>query len=786
MRRHGRWTTLAAVAALALGVGACATAAAIAYAGLLRPLPFPDDGRLVTLRRVFAPTEVLSQVRLNEFDAWRTSLSGSLDIAAYAGERATVRTASGPEEARAAFVTGSFFDLLGVRPIAGRLFDHTATGVVVVTPAFARRLSGSITAVIGETFTLSTMPVQVVGVVPESLAVLDAADAWTPALGAPDVAPTGSGPTGQRGYSLIGRVRNGVTIDQARVDVTRVQALLAPAKQAGNWRTDMRGLRDTLIGDARPVLLVFMGASLLILGVACANAALLLVNRAVTRTREFAVRLALGATPWHLRRLAMFEAAVISTAAAIAGAAIAAGALRLLRAHTGLSIPRLAVDAPAGLLAAAAVGAWFVMVAVCAAAPILVARYAVSTTALRAGPGGSRAGRRARGLLVTAQLAMSTVLLAGTGLLGRTLWQVSHVDIGIDAPERVLSAAVPINQSLVTDPAAQRTNVRLLTEEVRRLPGVVFAGFGGNLPPANNAITFTIRYTASDRDSTRSFDMVPVTDGYLEALGVRLAEGRLFTAADLGSNAHVVVMSETALRHIDPTGRLGVGGELPMQVAAPDGRRARPRLIGIVRDIRYGGLDADARGSVYLPWGGISIRQGYLIARTSGDPNSLASSLARAVRTVDPTMPAGQIRTLDAQVAHTLAPRMARFGLVGAFAAAAILLAVVGLFSALIRSVVERQRELAIRAAIGASPTRLLHSVLAQGLWLTIGGIAVGLGVAAAASRMFAGLLHNVAPRDPLTFMVTGLTLLAASLLACWLPARRAANADPVILLRSE
>jgi putative ABC transport system permease protein len=514
---------------------------------------------------------------------------------------------------------------------------------------------------------------------------------------------------------------------------------------------------------------------------------LLLVNRAVSRTREFAVRLALGATPWALRRLVVTEAAFISTAATVAGGTIAVFALRTLQGYTALSIPRLATNSPLGLVAGVGAIAWLVMLAACSIAPILIAQRGAASISLRSGPGGSRANRRVRGMLVTVQLAMSTVLLVSTGLLGRTLWQVSHAEIGLDDQRHVLTAAVPINQSLVTDPGARRTSVLRIAEEVRKLPGVVSAGFGSNLPPAFGGLAFTIRYTSDDRDSTRTFDLVPVTDGYLDALGARLVDGRLFTAADLTSGSHVTVLSETALRHLYPTGTpVRIDGELNMTLPGPDGKRAKPRIIGVVKDIRYTGLDADARGAVYLPWGSISTRTGYLITRTTGDPQALSASVAQVVRTVDSSMPAGQVRTLDDEVGRTLAPRTARFGLVGVFAVAAILLAIVGLFSALIRSVLERQRELAIRAAVGASPSRLLRSIFGQGLWLTISGIAIGLGLAAAGSQLFVGLLHNVAPRDPLTYVVTGLTLLVTSLAACWVPAHRAAASDPVVLLRSE
>ncbi len=775
---RGRWTSLTTVAALALGVAACVTAAAVAYAGLLRPLPFEAGDQLVSLHRVYQPTEMPSSVLLGDVEGWRTNLQGSMAVTAFATSQATIRTARGVEEVQAAYVDGRFLQVVGVDPMAGRLLEADTPGVALVTAGLARRLTGSVAESIGTTIVVSARSVTIVGVVPDSLAVLDAADVWLPA---------GSGQGGDLGYFLIARVHDDVSLDRARADVARAQSVLAPAGQKpGIWRTDVLPLRERLLGQTRPVLLVFLAASVLVMGVACANAALLLVNRAVARTREMAVRLALGASPWQLRRITVCEALLFSTAAVALGTVGAVTTIRTLHAETGLAIPRLATHIPIGLVASAALALWLVMVAVCATSPMLVGRFGNVTSSLRAGPGGSRMNRRTRSALVVAQLAMCAVLLVGAGLLGRTLWQVSAADLGIDRADQVLSVAVPLNLSLNTDRVVQLSNIRLMVEQAEQLPGVVVAGFGSNLPPMTGALAFTVRYVSDDRDASRTFDLIPVTAGYLEALGARVVEGRVFDRVELLANTHVAVVSESALRHLSPENTQRVGGDLNLRVAAPDGTRTRPQLIGVVRDIRYTGLDSEARGAIYVPWGGLAMRSGFLVARTTGDPSVVAAAVAGIVRSVDASMPPGQIRTLDEEVAHTLAPRTARFSLVGVFAAAAVALALVGLFSALIRSVVERQRELAIRAAIGASPARLLRSVLVHGVGLATLGIIAGLGTAATAGEAIAGLLHNVAARDPFTFVFTGVALFLLAVVASWLPARRAAASDPVMLLRSE
>jgi hypothetical protein len=277
-----------------------------------------------------------------------------------------------------------------------------------------------------------------------------------------------------------------------------------------------------------------------------------------------------------------------------------------------------------------------------------------------------------------------------------------------------------------------------------------------------------------------------VTDGYFDALGARVIKGRVFGAADALSSDPVCVMSEAALKHLALVTSTAIDRTLTLSLPTASGKRVKPRIIGVVRDIRYSGLDAAAHGGVYVPWQQLPLGSAFLVARTTGDPAAVTGALTRIVHQADPSMPVSPARTLDAVVDAALAPRTARFSLVGVFAAGAALLGIVGLSGALIRSVVERQRELAIRAAVGASPRRLLHGVLRDGLLLIVAGVAIGLAASAVLARAVSALIFGVAPRDPLTYAVTSGVVLLVALAACYLPARRAAASDPVVLLRAE
>jgi putative ABC transport system permease protein len=785
--RGGGLGSLVAVAALALGIGASTTASTIAYGGLLRPLPLPGDSQLITIEKVFGPTGLGEGIKLDEFDGWRDKLASIGTVAAFTGERVTMRGSRGAQDARTAYVVGHWFQMLGAQALAGRLIDDpTDVGDAVASQAFAERQGGGVAAaILGRTFVVGGRPLRVVGVLPASFSIVDEADLWILARGVGGLEIGGS--KDARSYRMVARVASGRSIEVARAAASSALVSLLGETKKAMWQVRVQPLRDRLLGDSRSVLLVFVAASVLVLLAACANVAMLLVNRAIARAQEFSLRVALGASPGRLLAVAAFETAILTAAGTVGGWWLARTASSFVRSSKGLELPAVATRPSEAAVAVAAFLMGGLVIALSAAVPLITHTRAEAASTLRtATTTGSRASRRLRGGLVVGQLAMTVVLLTGAGLLGRTLLAVSRSDLGLTAPEHVVSMSVPLGETL--DPSTKLATVQRLIEDTRRMPGVVSAGLGGALPPVQPGLVFTVRVTTSERtvDATRAFDLVPVTDGYFEALGARVMEGRTFSASDNLSGDPICVLSESAAKHLRLVVQTVVGRQLNMSLPSSNGQRVKPVVVGVIKDIRYSGLDAPAHGGVYVPWRQLPLGSAFLVARTTSDPALLSPALTRLVRDTDPTVPIRPPVTLDNAVARAAAPRAARFSLVGVFAIGATLLAIVGLSGAMIRSVIERQRELAVRAAIGATPRQLLREVLLHGTLLSTAGVGAGLAIAAALGRGMSSIVYGVPARDPLTYIVTASAVLALATAACLWSARRAAAADPVLLLKAE
>ncbi|HEX7020561.1 MAG TPA: ABC transporter permease [Gemmatimonadaceae bacterium] len=328
--------------------------------------------------------------------------------------------------------------------------------------------------------------------------------------------------------------------------------------------------------------------------------------------------------------------------------------------------------------------------------------------------------------------------------------------------------------------------VEELVRRVRALPGVAAAGVGSNLPPAEPHMIFTIRVTTDDSrvDQTRAFDFVSATDGYLDALGTTVEQGRTLNEGDRLADRPVAVLSETTARFLAPIGPV-LNRRLTLGLPTSKGIRVQPYAVGVVADVRYNGLDKSGRGSVYVPWRQLPMATGYLVVRTMREATSVAPAVLRVARDIDPTLPLDAPRTLEEEIQHSLAPRSTRVAVIGGFAAVALMLAIVGLSSALIRRVIEGRRDLAIRIALGATPGRAIHFVVARGLWLSLTGLALGTGTALLAARAFSALVVGVSPYDPATYIVIAAGIVVVALGACYLPARRAASVDAIELLRA-
>jgi predicted permease len=388
-------------------------------------------------------------------------------------------------------------------------------------------------------------------------------------------------------------------------------------------------------------------------------------------------------------------------------------------------------------------------------------------------------------VLAASQIALSIVLLAGAGLVSRTVWRLLDQATGFE-PRNTVSLRLVMSDATTFAATSRVAFVTQVTQRVASLPGVQAAGIGSGLPPRIAPLSIGIRVVSDGRDEFKVLTLVSVTPDYLRALGARLLRGRMLQDADMNGGHAVALLSESAARHLsprkDPIGQPLVF-PLPPAVA---GRNRRPQIVGVVGDIKYAGLDASTAGSVYVLWPDLPAGVGHLVVRTAGDPSAVVPSLRRVVRELDPTLPLAEVRTLDDVILSSIADRRLRLIPALSFAALALLVALVGLSASMTRAVAERRRELAIRGALGASPKRTLRMILGEGALVTGAGLLVGLGIAAALAGTLAQFLYGVTPRDPATFTVVAALVAAASLGVCYLAARRALRIDLLELLRGE
>jgi putative ABC transport system permease protein len=780
--RAAKWMTVAAVATLALGTGANVAVLAVAYGALARPLPFADADRLVVISTgLAANANPTGSVRMEELERWRALLRTVTGVGGWTSGEFTMRGPGAVSAVRAAIVTDNFFDVLGASAATGRLFHGPGdAGLAVLAHATAARAGLD---PLGQPLSIGSLTLRVAGTMAPTFPLPDRVDLWVPAQSV-DALNVGRF-SNMRAFRMVARLAPGVTLAQARDDVARVMRTIeAERNRAGETRAAVTPLRDLLVGDTRPVLYAFVAAAALVLAVACANVATLMVGRAYGRRRELAVRLAMGASPSRLVRTALFESVLIAGAAALAGAALAAWALTTLPPLVEGAFPRGPV-ASLGLPVLAAcvlVGALTTVLA--GAAPALAAARSNFAPVFRtATASGTLGGRRTRAALVVVQIAVAVVLLVGAGLLVRTVAHLLDTDLGIDAG-RTLTLRLRMTEMSRFDAAARAPFVAEIVRRVQALPGVQYAGVGTNLPPSVAPVAFTIRVVQNGRNETRTFDLGSATSGYFDAIGARLVRGRWFDGRD-EAGPRVAVLTETAARHLAGLGD-PLGKPLPFVLPTSTGERVNPTVIGIVEDIRHHGLEQPAHGGIYVLWSHLPAGFSYLVVRSAGSAEAIAPAVLRVLRDVDPALPLPEVRTLEQEVHRSILGREMRVALVGSFAVLAAALALAGLSGALARSVTERRRELAIRAALGATPRRTMGLVVRDGLVLQAIGLAIGLGLALALGQSAASLLYGVSPYDTPTLGAVAGGVAVLGFVAAWLPARRAARVNPRELMRSE
>lgn len=778
--------SLTAVLVLALGIGAGTAIFSVVDSVLLRPLPYAEPDRLVLLLEKKLPQFPQFSVAPGNFLAWRERTRAFESLAAWRSEAFDLTDSGEPERLRGLRVTWNLFGLLGAPPVVGRDFrpDEDAVGsppVVILSYELWQRAFAGDPSIVGRRITLDGTGHSVIGVAPASAqVVLRRAALFVPMA----FTDRQRQQYGSHYLQAIGRLKRGVTIEQAEADMDSIARALEaehPDDDRG-WRVLAGPLGDLLTRGVRPALLMLLGAVGLLLLVACANVASLLLARGLGRQREFAIRAALGAGRARLVRQLLTESFVLALAAGATGLALAHWLLRGLLALVPANLPRAAdvgLSAPA---VACALGLSVVTPLLFGLIPALQAARTDLTESLAAGGRDGHVRQRARRVLVVTEMALATILLVGAGLVGRTFVHLVHVDPGFVAAQAVTADfALPENR-YPTGPDSHRF-YSALVERVSQAPGVRAAGASAGMPFVGDyatSVSFEGRpiLPPSERPSVNHYSVSP---GFFPALGIPLRRGRLLTEHDGPGAPAVTVVSETFVR-------LHFPGEDPLgkRVQVDMGREEWMEIVGIVGDTRQYGLRNDATAQLYQPYGQLPSGQMTLVVRTDGDPGSAVPVLREAVRAVDPAVPVAQVRALEDLLSEATARERFAMLLLGAFAALALLLAIVGLYGVLAYAVAMRRREIGVRVAHGARPRDVLWLFVREGVGLGLVGAAVGVAAALGLARLVASLLFGVEPTDPATIALTVVVLVAAAVLASLVPAHRAARTDVVGALRAE
>ncbi len=780
------------ILALALGIGANTTMFSVAYGILMRPLPYPDAGRVALVYMHFSPQNFdRGTMCIADYLDWKAQNHAFEEPSIFSSRRMDLVGTGEPEQVQGALVTAGFFSTMRVPPLLGRVFlpgeDRPgAPSTAVLSEALWRRRFSASPAVIGQSIAINGASATIIGVMPDAFRFPRATtELWT---NLPLVPPTRRGPFIARG---VARLKHGVTIEQAQLETNTIgQRIMRENPYYRNLTLPVERLRDAIVGDVRTPLLVLIGAVGLVLLIAVVNVANLMLARATTREGEMALRLSLGAGRMRLVRQLLTESLLLSIAGGVAGLLVSYGGIQLLRSWNPGNLPLIEYVELDGralgfmLLTAVVTGLLFGL------APAVQGMRANLNSTLKEGGRGARAGtstaRRIRTALVVSEIALSLMLMAGAGLLIRSLEHLERVTGGFAAPPRdILTIAVSPSDRKYNDAQAFRNLYEDMLERARQVPGVEAVALSDTLPPdrQEDADTFTIQgqVLVSGEQNPAVSDAI-ISGDYFRAMRIPLLKGRFFTPQDKQESAPVVIISDSLARHFFP-GQEPLGRRIKQ--SGPDNQAPFMEVVGVVGDVKYTGLQKDTDAAYYMPYGQNFGRRMYVVVRTSLGA-ALAPALRRAVQAADPGVTLNQVETMQETLSRAVA--LPRFDtvLLAAFALVALLLAAVGIYGIIAYSVAQRTHEIGVRMALGAGQGSVLGMVIRQGASLALIGILLGLSGAFALTRLLSNLLFGVSSTDPLTFAAVALGLLAVALLASFIPARRATRISPVTALRYE
>ena len=804
--RHSPAFSFVVVLTLGLGIGANTAIFSVVRGVLLKPLPHRDGGRLLYLRHM---TDGIGGGDVNfsvpEVRDFRSGVRSFGGIAEYSQSNFALEGMGDPVRVSIGLVTGNFFDVMGLAPVLGRLTRPSDDGpgvpaVMVLTHEFWIKRFGGDSGVVGRTLRIGERPVTVIGVVQPAPYYPDHVDLFTNMVVSPHhLSALMVQNRSHRMTEIIARLAPGATLEHARVEAAAVEAGMRrdhpeSYEPGAHYRVELMPFKEAIGENARLTLWLLMGAAAFVLIISAANVVNLTLMRGVRRAHELVVRAALGAGVRRLRRLLLAENLVLALSGAALGLAISTGGVALLRTFAQRYSPRADDIRLDGVVLAFTLG-------LSVAITLLLSFVAALPKEGNFAPAMSAGGQRVSGglrkqplqrAMVIAQIAVSVMLLAGAGLLTRTMIRLSEVPTGL-AGGQVLSMDVPIFQLSGTFDSATDASARVkydeMQREVRALPGVLAVGVGSTMPLRTTEIDFDTKIDGKapvTGEATPRVEFRTATPGYFRAAGIPLLKGRDFASTDRDTAAKVLIVNQTlANRYFpneDPIGkRIALTGEI-LKVSPWNGDWRT--IVGVVGDTRDGGLDAPPRPVAFMPFAEEVAVMGGLVIR-AGNVEALVKPVIRIVHRIAPETPIENILTVAQIKDESLAPHRLNAELISSFGILAVIIAAVGIAGVLAFSVSTRTNEIGIRMSLGADAARVQRMILREGSVLLGIGLGIGVAGAFAVAGLLRGLLFGIAPRDPSTFAAVAVLMGVVGIVACWIPALRAARIDPAITMRS-
>jgi putative ABC transport system permease protein len=791
-----------AILTLTLGIGSSIAIFTLVNAVLLRALPYAQSDRLVCLLEQFP--DGVSSIAYPNFLDWKSQQNSFEKLASWKTTDAPLTGGDTPVQMRVAEVTGEFFDTLKIRTILGRFLepDDDKVGtppLIVLSESLWKSRFGGDSQIVGKTVQLAERPYTVIGIAPSATAFPNNVEAWV-SLGRQ--AQDGNYPRRDfhPGISALGRLKQGFNQQQAKADLDAIAVRLEQQYPDSNKarRVYVNSMLDEEVRNVRRTLLIFCGAVGFVLLIACANVANLLLARAASRQKEMSVRAALGADRWRIIRQLLIESIVLSFVGCGLGLVFAQVALTGIVATASGTIPRLHETRLDATVIVSALGMAFVTGLLFGLAPAWFSSRPDLQEGLNSSSRGNAGSQpRLRHALVIAEVALTLLLLVGAGLLMRSFLELNRVQPGYET-EHTLTFRLGLTEPRYNTFARQVAFERAMIDRLRSIPGVRAASVSSKIPLDGDRSNFLFLIEGQPEPPPQdrpSMDVQSIGPGYFEALGIPILRGRGFTDADNRDHLVGTTNAETWMAGL----RVGIiddefakryfpnGDALGKRIILPWDQRFPVEIVGIVPAIKSNTLDEISRKvRVYFPFRQTPQPRFSVIVKTKGEPTALLAAVRHELHSLDPQKPIYDIQTLEGMRNQSLAPQRFNFLLLGAFASAALALAVIGLYGVLAYAVAQRRREIGVRMALGAHVTDVMRMIVAHGLRLFAIGATLGLVAAFAFTRVMERLLFDVKPLDPITFASVTLLLIAVALFASFIPARKAARINPIESLRYE